>query len=65
MSKNGGFKMLIIILLVLGLFMAIAPQLSVKKEFRDDPEQIKKMRIGGIIITVLSIVVIVIQFLAR
>ncbi len=53
--------MLIIVLLVLGLFMAIAPQLSVKKELRDDPAQIKKMRISGIIITVLSILIIVIQ----
>ncbi len=57
--------MLILIALALGLFMAIAPQLSVKKEFRDDPAQIKKMRISGIVIAALSIVVIAIQFLAR
>ena len=57
--------MLILIALALGLFMAIAPQLSVKKECRDDPAQIKKMRISGIIIAALSIVVIAIQFLAR
>ena len=53
--------MLVIIILILGLFMAIAPQLSVKKEFRDDPAQIKRIRISGIILSVLAVVVIVVQ----
>ncbi len=53
--------MLVIIILILGLFMAIAPQLSVKKEFRDDPAQIKRIRISGIVLSVLAVVVIVVQ----
>ena len=57
--------MLVIVILVLGLFMAIAPQSAVKKELRDDPAQVKKVRIGGIILSVLAAAVIVLQFALR
>ena len=37
------------VILILGLFMAIAPKSAAKKEFRDDEDQVKKIRGNGII----------------
>ena len=48
---------MVLIVAILGIVMAIIPQYCVKKEFRDDPAQIKKMRITGIILAVLGIAV--------
>ena len=53
---NGEFKMVLVIA-ILGIVMAVAPQVCVKKEFRDDPAQIKKMRISGIVLAVVGIAV--------
>ena len=52
-----------IIFILLGAFMAIMPQKSVKKEFQDSEEQIKKTRRNGIIVAVLGIVLLVIGFM--
>lgn len=52
-----------IVLILLGAFMAIMPQKSVKKEFQDSEEQIKKTRRNGIIVAVLGIVLLVIGFM--
>ena len=43
--------------------MAIMPQKSVKKEFQDSEEQIKKARRNGIIIAILGVVLIIIGFM--
>ena len=48
------------VILILGLFMAIAPKSAAKKEFRDDEEQVKKIRRNGIIMLVLGIAVIIV-----
>ena len=48
------------VILILGLFMAIAPKSAAKKEFRDDEDQVKKIRRNGIIMIVLVIAVIII-----
>ncbi|SEP94231.1 hypothetical protein SAMN02910369_00942 [Lachnospiraceae bacterium NE2001] len=47
------------LMFLMGLFMCIVPKLSTKKEFRDDPEQVKKVRRSGIIIMICSILIIV------
>ena len=52
-----------IIFILLGEFMAIMPQKSVKKEFQDSEEQIKKARRNGIIIAILGVVLIIIGFM--
>ncbi len=52
-----------IIFILLGAFMAIMPQKSVKKEFQDSEEQIKKARRNGIIIAILGVVLIIIGFM--
>ena len=39
---------------LLGLFMTICPQKSLKDEKRGDPEAIKKMRRNGIIVMILG-----------
>ena len=52
-----------IIFILLGAFMAIMPQKSVKKEFQDSEEQIKKARRNGIIIAILGVVLIIIGFI--
>ncbi len=48
---------MVLAIAILGIVMAIVPQYCVKKEFRDDPTQIKKMRIAGIILAVLGVAV--------
>ena len=48
---------MVLAIAILGIVMAIVPQYCVKKEFRDDPAQIKKMRIAGIILAVLGVAV--------
>ncbi|MBP5556070.1 MAG: hypothetical protein J6X94_14510 [Lachnospiraceae bacterium] len=48
---------MVLVVAILGIVMAIIPQYCVKKEFRDDQAQIKKMRISGIILAVLGIAV--------
>ncbi len=48
------------VILILGLFMAIAPKSATKKEFRDDEDQVKKIRRNGIIMIVLGIAVIIV-----
>ena len=54
---------MVLAIAILGIVMAIIPQYCVKKEFRDDPAQIKKMRISGIVLAVLGIAVFVlVQF---
>ena len=55
--------MLVLMVLALGLFMAIAPKLSVKKEFRDDPARIKKTRISGIVLVVLAVLLEVVLYM--
>lgn len=45
---------------LLGLFMTICPQKSLKDEKRGDPEAIKKMRRNGIIVMILGAAAIVI-----
>ena len=52
-----------IIFILLGAFMAIMPQKSVKKEFQDSEEQIKKAKRKGIIILLAGIVFIVVNIL--
>ena len=52
-----------IVLILLGAFMAIMPQKSVKKELQDSEEQIKKTRRNGIIVAILGIVLVVIGFM--
>lgn len=52
-----------IVFILLGAFMAIMPKKSVKKEFQDSEEQLKRARRNGIIIAVLGIVLIVIGFM--
>ncbi len=52
-----------IIFMLLGAFMAIMPQKSVKKEFQDSEEQIKKARRNGIIVAILGVVLIIIGFM--
>lgn len=52
-----------IVLILLGAFMAIMPQKSVKKEFQDSEEQIKKTRRNGVIVAILGIVLVVIGFM--
>ena len=52
-----------IVFILLGAFMAIMPKKSVKKEFQDSEEQLKRARRNGSIIAVLGIVLIVIGFM--
>ena len=51
------------LMFLMGLFMCIVPKLSTKQEFRDDPEQVKKVRRSGIIIMICSILIIVLTLL--
>ena len=44
---------------VLGLVMTVAPKSCTKKEFKDDPAQVAKIRRNGIILMVIGAVVIV------
>lgn len=40
----------------LGIFMAIFPEKATREDLRDDPDQVKKMRRNGLLLTVLGIV---------
>ena len=51
---------LIIAVLVIGLLMAIAPKLMVKKDKRDDASAVKKLRIVGIILSIIAALVAVV-----
>ena len=44
---------------VLGLVMTVAPKSCTKKEFKDDPAQVAKVRRNGIILMIIGAVVIV------
>ena len=44
---------------VLGLIMTVAPKSCTKKEFKDDPAQVAKIRRNGIILMVIGAVVVV------
>lgn len=51
-----------IVFILLGGFMALMPNKSVKKEFQESEEHLKRARRNGIIIAILGIVLIVIGF---
>lgn len=49
-----------IMMLLLGLFMVIFPKQSTKKEMRDDPSAVEKIRKNGFIVIGCGIVIIII-----
>lgn len=44
---------------ILGLIMAICPRMTTKKEYRDFPNKVKRIRIGGIVLCITGIFMIV------
>lgn len=52
-----------IVMSLLGLFMAIFPKLSVKKELREDAKAVAGMRIRGFVVIACGVLVIVINIL--
>lgn len=54
-----------IIFILLGGFMSIMPAKSVKKEFKNSEEHIKKTRRNGIIILILAILLLVVSLILR
>lgn len=52
-----------LVILLLGAFMTIAPSKTVKKEFKDSEDHLKKARRNGIIILVLGIVLLILSLL--
>ncbi len=46
---------LAVVVAVLGLFMAIFPKLSTKKEKRDDKKAVSTVRTSGIVLTICGI----------
>lgn len=60
----GDYDMFQIILAVLifcmGLFMLLCPKLTIKKELREDPAALAKMRRGGIFEMILGVLLLVI-----
>ena len=51
------------LMFLMGLIMVIAPKPCTKKELRDDPEQVKKVRTSGIIMMVCGALLIVMNLL--
>ncbi len=51
------------VLIALGLFMVICPKQAAKKENRDNPEAVSKVRKSGIIEVVCGILLIIIEII--
>ena len=47
------------IITAMGLFMAIAPKMSTKKELRDNENEVAKIRKGGIFLSVAGILALI------
>ena len=48
---------------VLGILMTVMPKLMTKKEMRDDPAAVAKVRKGGIIEIICGIIICILAFL--
>ena len=51
----------IFVMMVIGLFMFFAPEKSVKAEFKNNQEQIKKTKRNGLILTILCLVFLLLK----
>lgn len=52
-----------VVMIVMGLFMIAFPKLSTKKEKRDDPEAVAKIRKTGVLLTVIWVVILGLEFM--
>ena len=57
--------MISIMIFVLGLVMAIIPKQCTKKELRDDPNAVKKIRRSGFILIGCAVVLELVFFMTR